>query len=73
MTGPEFPWEAQLGEDDQRWADIAQRLTTDRFAPLAAEIDRDQRYPRESIRPMVERPALLACSSLSSTAAAAAR
>ncbi len=54
MTGPEFPWEAQLGEDDQRWADIAQRLTTDRFAPLAAEIDRDQRYPRESIQPMVE-------------------
>lgn len=54
MPDPEFPWEAQLGEVDQRWADVAQRLTTERFAPLAAEIDRDQRYPRESIQPMVE-------------------
>ena len=54
MTVPEFPWEAPLGEDDQRWADVAEQLTTERFAPLAAEIDREQRYPRESIQPMVE-------------------
>jgi alkylation response protein AidB-like acyl-CoA dehydrogenase len=54
MTVPEFPWEAPLGEDDQRWADVAEQLTTERFAPLAAEIDREQRYPRESIQLMVE-------------------
>ena len=54
MTATEFPWEAPLGEEDQRWADVAEQLTTERFAPLAAEIDREQRYPRESIEPMVE-------------------
>jgi alkylation response protein AidB-like acyl-CoA dehydrogenase len=54
MTDPDFPWEPRLSEGDQRWADAAQRLTTERFAPLAAEIDRDQRYPRENIQPMVD-------------------
>jgi alkylation response protein AidB-like acyl-CoA dehydrogenase len=56
MTAPatEFLWQPRLGEADQRWADVAERLTAEQFAPLAAEIDRDQRYPRESIQPMVD-------------------
>jgi alkylation response protein AidB-like acyl-CoA dehydrogenase len=56
MTGAptEFLWRPRLNPEDQHWADVAERLTTERFAPLAAEIDRDQRYPRESIQAMVD-------------------
>jgi alkylation response protein AidB-like acyl-CoA dehydrogenase len=56
MTAPvtEFVWEPRLEGADRRWADVARQLTAERFAPLAAEIDRDQRYPREHIQPMVD-------------------
>jgi alkylation response protein AidB-like acyl-CoA dehydrogenase len=52
MTG--FAWVPELSDADRRWAEIARDLTRERFAPLAAEIDRDQRYPTESIAPLVE-------------------
>jgi alkylation response protein AidB-like acyl-CoA dehydrogenase len=51
---PEFLWSPPLNSDDQRWAELADKLTTEQFAPLAAEIDRDQRYPVESVRAMVD-------------------
>lgn len=56
MTAPStaFLWRPTLNDADQRWAEVAERLTDERFAPLAAEIDREQRYPREHIQPMVD-------------------
>jgi len=48
-------WEPELGEEAARWQAIAARVTAEHFAPLAAEIDRDQRYPWENVRRLVER------------------
>jgi alkylation response protein AidB-like acyl-CoA dehydrogenase len=46
---PGFLWRPRLDEESARWATVAARVTREHFAPLAAEIDRDQRYPRESL------------------------
>jgi alkylation response protein AidB-like acyl-CoA dehydrogenase len=46
---PGFLWHPPLDENSERWAATAARVTSESFAPLAAEIDRDQRYPRESV------------------------
>src|SRR3978361_2166869 len=43
-------WEPTLNAEDGRYKAIAERLTAEHFAPLAAEIDRDQRYPWENVR-----------------------
>jgi alkylation response protein AidB-like acyl-CoA dehydrogenase len=47
-------WQPDLGEDAARWRAVAERITRERFAPLAEEIDREQRYPDENVRTLVE-------------------
>jgi alkylation response protein AidB-like acyl-CoA dehydrogenase len=47
-------WEPVLAEDAARWQKVAARLTREHFAPLAQELDREQRYPWENVRRLVE-------------------
>jgi len=47
-------WEPMLSKEAQRWRAVAERVTREQFAPLAEEIDRKQRYPRENVRALVE-------------------
>lgn len=42
-------WAPKLDADAVRWRDIATALSAQHFAPLAAEIDQNQRYPHESV------------------------
>jgi alkylation response protein AidB-like acyl-CoA dehydrogenase len=46
-------WQPALGDAAKRWRSVAERLTQEQFAPLAAELDRDQRYPWENVRALV--------------------
>lgn len=46
-------WTPQLDETAAKWQALADRLGRERFAPLAAELDRDQRYPWETIEALV--------------------
>src|SRR2546423_6359014 len=47
-------WQPALNEEAARWQALAAGLTRAHFAPLAAELDRDQRYPSENVRRLVE-------------------
>src|SRR5438552_8014410 len=47
-------WEPALAEEAACWRQIAARLTQEHFAPLAGELDREQRYPWENVRWLVE-------------------
>ena len=47
-------WKPTLDESATRWQALADRLGRERFAPLAPELDRDQRYPWETIEALVE-------------------
>src|SRR5262245_1171337 len=47
-------WQPALDEAGARWRAVADRLTQQHFAPLAPELDRDQRYPWENVRALVE-------------------
>ncbi|WP_280153906.1 acyl-CoA dehydrogenase family protein [Piscinibacter sp. XHJ-5] len=47
-------WKPQLDEAAARWQALADRLGRDQFAPLAPELDREQRYPWETIKALVE-------------------
>ena len=47
-------WQPALNEEAGRWRKLAHRLTQEHFAPLAAELDREQRYPWENVRCLVE-------------------
>lgn len=47
-------WNPLLDETAHKWQLLADRLGRERFGPLAAELDRDQRYPWESIEALVE-------------------
>lgn len=47
-------WQPHLDETSARWQSLADRLGRERFAPLAPELDRDQRYPWETIEALVE-------------------
>lgn len=47
-------WEPDLDDQVRHYRDIARKLTRERFAPLAEELDRDQRYPWEHIPVLVE-------------------
>jgi alkylation response protein AidB-like acyl-CoA dehydrogenase len=47
-------WQPALGEAAERWRAVAAHLTQEHFAPLAEELDREQRYPWESVRRLVE-------------------
>jgi alkylation response protein AidB-like acyl-CoA dehydrogenase len=46
-------WTPPLDENAARWQALAERLGRERFAPLAAELDREQRYPWETIEALV--------------------
>jgi alkylation response protein AidB-like acyl-CoA dehydrogenase len=47
-------WEPSLSEVAAGWRDRARELAAERFAPLAEELDREQRYPAEHVRTFVE-------------------
>jgi alkylation response protein AidB-like acyl-CoA dehydrogenase len=47
-------WQPALSDEASRWRGFADRLTQERFAPLAEELDRAQRYPWENVRALVE-------------------
>src|SRR5262245_40761173 len=47
-------WQPVLSDDAKRWQAVADQLTRERFAPLAEELDREQRYPCENVRALVE-------------------
>jgi alkylation response protein AidB-like acyl-CoA dehydrogenase len=47
-------WEPVLDEQARHWRDVARDLGVRRFAPLAEELDREQRYPTEHIEAFVE-------------------
>ena len=47
-------WKPELDEAATKWQALADRLGRERFAPLAPELDRDQRYPWETIAALVE-------------------
>ncbi|HYG43387.1 MAG TPA: acyl-CoA dehydrogenase family protein [Bordetella sp.] len=47
-------WNPLLDETATRWQALADRLGRERFAPLAPLLDRDQRYPWETIEALVE-------------------
>jgi alkylation response protein AidB-like acyl-CoA dehydrogenase len=47
-------WQPSLDAEAARWQALAARLTAEHFEPLAEELDRDQRYPWENVRRLVE-------------------
>lgn len=47
-------WQPQWNEEAARWLDVADSLSRQHFEPLAEELDRDQRYPWESVERLVE-------------------
>lgn len=47
-------WNPQLDQNAAKWQALADRLGRERFGPLAEELDRDQRYPWETIQALVE-------------------
>ncbi len=47
-------WQPELSPEAEKWRRLAQTLTTEQFAGLAEELDRDGRYPWESVTKLVE-------------------
>ena len=47
-------WEPALDDEARHWRVVADGLSRDHFAPLAEELDREQRYPWESVPKLVE-------------------
>ncbi len=47
-------WEPQLDSTSSGWQEKAKALTDKYFEPTADEIDRDQRYPIEHLKPLLE-------------------
>jgi len=47
-------WNPTLDDNAARWQALAHKLGSERFAPLAPELDREQRYPWETISALVE-------------------
>lgn len=47
-------WEPELDEQGRAWREVARELGEAHFAPLAEELDREQRYPWESVRRLTE-------------------
>jgi len=47
-------WKPALDDNSTQWQALADRLGRERFAPLAEELDREQRYPWETIEALVE-------------------
>jgi alkylation response protein AidB-like acyl-CoA dehydrogenase len=46
-------WKPSLDDNASKWQALADRLGSERFAPLAEELDREQRYPWETIEALV--------------------
>jgi alkylation response protein AidB-like acyl-CoA dehydrogenase len=47
-------WAPEANEEAERWLAVADELSTKHFEPLAEELDREQRYPWESVERLVE-------------------
>ena len=47
-------WEPELSDEGTHWVAVADQLSRDHFAPLSEELDREQRYPWESVEKLVE-------------------
>jgi alkylation response protein AidB-like acyl-CoA dehydrogenase len=47
-------WSPELDDDGRKWLNIAKDLAEQHFAPLAEELDREQRYPDENVALLVE-------------------
>jgi alkylation response protein AidB-like acyl-CoA dehydrogenase len=47
-------WEPPLDDEAKHWVGVAHELNREHFVPLAAELDRDQRYPWENVEKLVE-------------------
>ncbi len=47
-------WQPVLDAEAGHWRAVAERVTQRHFAPLAEELDREQRYPWENVRRLVE-------------------
>lgn len=47
-------WKPTLDDNASRWQALADRLGRERFGPLAEELDREQRYPWETIAALVD-------------------
>lgn len=47
-------WQPRLSASAEHWKTLADSLGNERFAPLAEELDREQRYPWETIDTLVE-------------------
>ena len=47
-------WQPALDAEAQRWQSLAARLSDEHFAPLTEELDREQRYPWENVRHLVD-------------------
>jgi alkylation response protein AidB-like acyl-CoA dehydrogenase len=47
-------WEPRLDAEAAEWKERARAVAAERFAPLAEELDREQRYPHEHIETFVD-------------------
>jgi alkylation response protein AidB-like acyl-CoA dehydrogenase len=47
-------WQPTLDNEATKWVELADQLSREHFEPLAEELDRDQRYPWESVERIVE-------------------
>jgi alkylation response protein AidB-like acyl-CoA dehydrogenase len=47
-------WQPTLDAEAQRWQSLAAQLSDEHFAPLTEELDREQRYPWENVRRLVD-------------------
>jgi alkylation response protein AidB-like acyl-CoA dehydrogenase len=47
-------WSPELDDDGRKWLNTAKDLAERHFAPLAEELDREQRYPDENVALLVE-------------------
>jgi alkylation response protein AidB-like acyl-CoA dehydrogenase len=47
-------WEPRLDAEAAEWKERARAIAAERFAPLAEELDREQRYPYEHVETFVE-------------------
>jgi alkylation response protein AidB-like acyl-CoA dehydrogenase len=53
MSAPDVLWEPRLEPGAQEWRERAREISAEHFAPLAEELDREQRYPYEHIETFV--------------------
>jgi len=47
-------WEPELDDAGRTWRERARSLSAEHFAPLAEELDREQRYPWESVKVLTD-------------------